>query len=581
MADDAPHRTPGDRDVTTRRRIIGLASIALALATVRESRSDDGPRAEADVIFRLGRIWTGDPEKPWAEAVAARSGELIAVGSAEEVGRSRGPKTRMVDLPGAFATPGLIDAHAHLIELGANQEEVDLRGAASPEEVARRVKARVEAMPGDGWVFGSNWDQSLWPGGAFPTSAPLDAVAPGRPVWLRRVDGHCGWANAEAMRRAGVDADSKAPADGQILRDPAGKPTGVFVDGAMGLIYSAIPAGSKSDIARRILVAQDIVFRAGLTGIHDASVSPMAEADAFRALDRDGRLKLRVYAMATPRAGGEVAFVSQAPPPSRPGERFTLRAIKLFADGAMGSRGALLFEPYADDPANKGLLLIDPKGLEETTRAALRNGWQVCTHAIGDRANALVLDAYEAARKAVPEARDPRLRIEHAQAIRRADAGRFTSSGTIASMQPSHCSDEIRWADARLGPGRSRGAYAWRWLADAGASLAFGSDFPVAIVNPFYGLYAATTRREPGGNPPGGWHPDQRLGLEQALRAFTAGSAHAGFAEDRVGVLKVGRRADLTVVDHDLFKIPPEDLQNVKVRMTVVDGEPVYDAGGR
>jgi len=567
--------------VTKKRRFLGLASLALILATANKARPDDPKPAEADAIFRLGRIWTGDPARPWAEAVATRSGEIVAIGSAEEVGRARGPKTRAFDLPGAFATPGLIDAHAHLIGLGEDRERVDLRGAASPEEVARRVKARLDASPGDGWVLGSNWDQSLWPGGAFPTSGPIDAVAPDRPVWLRRVDGHCGWANAEAMRRAGVTADSKAPRDGQILRGPAGKPTGIFVDGAMGLISSAVPEGSKADITRRILAAQEIVLRAGLTGIHDAGVAPGAEADAFRALDREGRLKLRVYGMASPPSGGEVGFVSRPPPTSRPGDRFSLRAIKLFADGAMGSRGALLFEPYADDPSIRGLLLIDPKVLEATTTAALRNGWQVATHAIGDRGNALVLGAYEAARKAVPEARDPRLRIEHAQQIRRADAARFASSGTIASMQPSHCSDEIRWADARLGTDRSQGAYAWRWIADAGGTLAFGSDFPVAVVNPFYGLYAATTRREPGGYPPGGWHPDQRLSLDQALRAFTAGSAFAGFADGQVGVLKIGHRADLTIVDRDLFKIPAEDLQNAQVRMTVVDGEPVYDAGGR
>jgi len=564
----------------TRWRISGLAMALGFWAATGEVRAQaPTPRGEADLILKLGRIWTGDPDRPWAEAIAVRAGELVAVGSAEEAGRFRGAKTRMVDRPGDFAMPGLVDAHAHLIGLGANQEEVDLRGSRTPEEAARRVKARIDATPGDGWIIGASWDQSLWPGGAFPTSAPLDAVAPGRPVWLRRVDGHCGWANAEAMRRAGVTVGSKAPADGQILRDDAGRPTGVLVDGAMALVDAAVPAGSAADIARKILAAQAIVFRAGLTGVHDAGVSPRAEADAYRTLDREGRLKLRVYAMATPPPGGEVAFVGQGPPPSRPGERFTLRAIKLFADGAMGSRGALLFEPYADDPATRGLLLIDPQVLGATATEALRHGWQICTHAIGDRGNAMVLDAYEAARRAVPEARDPRPRIEHAQAVRKEDVARFAATGTIASMQPSHCSDEIRWADARLGPRRSQGAYAWRWFADGGVTLAFGSDFPVAIVSPFYGLYAATTRREPGGNPAGGWHPDQRLTLDEALRGFTAGAARAGFAEERVGVLKVGYRADVTVVDRDLFRIPPEELPKVEVRMTVVDGEAVFDAG--
>jgi predicted amidohydrolase YtcJ len=563
--------------VTSRGRWIFQAMFLLVLVPIEVRANDEVP---AELILKLGRIWTGDPERPWAEALAIRSGEVVAVGPVASVEPFKGPKTRVVDLPDSFAMPGLVDSHAHLIELGANQEEVDLRGAKSPEEVARRVKAQIDAHPGDDWIFGANWDQSLWPGGGFPTSAPLDKVAPDRPVWLRRVDGHSGWANAEAMRRAKVSKDSQAPSDGQIVRDKDGQPTGIFIDGAMNLIYSAMPGGSKANVARRIVAAQSIVLQAGLTGIHDASVSPGSEAEAYRSLDREGKLKLRVYAMASVESGREVDLVSRPPSPSKPGDRFAMRAIKLFADGAMGSRGALLFESYADDPGHKGLMLIDPNVLELTATTALRHGWQVCTHAIGDRGNSLVLDAYQKARLAVPEAVDPRLRIEHAQHVRKQDVARFASTKTIASMQPSHCSDEIRWAELRLGPDRSQGAYAWRWFADQGVTLAFGSDFPVAIVNPFYGLYAAVTRRQPDGQPPQGWHPDQRLTLDEALRAFTAGPAYASFAEDRLGILKVGRRADVTVVDRDLFKIPSEDLLKVKVRMTIVEGEPVYESAG-
>ncbi|WP_435016176.1 amidohydrolase family protein [Tundrisphaera sp. TA3] len=535
----------------------------------------DGP---ADLILKVGRIWTGNPDQPEAEALAARGGEIVAVGSMADVEPFRGPSTRVVESPDGFATPGLVDAHAHLIELGANQEEIDLRGAESADEVARRVKARLDATPGDGWIIGANWDQSLWPGGAFPTAAVLDAVAPGRPVWLRRVDGHCGWANAEAMRRAKVTAASQAPPDGQIIRDDKNEPTGIFVDGAMGLVASAIPRGTDADLARRILVGQEIVLKNGLTGIHDASVSPRADAAAFRALDRAGKLKIRVYGMANPPTGREVEFVRQPPAPDEPNARFRLRAIKLFADGAMGSRGALLFEPYADDPRNKGLALIEPKLLEEIATEALRHGWQVCTHAIGDKGNAMVLDAYEAARRAVPEARDPRPRIEHAQDVRFADVARFKATGTTASMQPSHCSDEIRWAEVRLGPERAKGAYAWKWFADAGVPLAFGSDFPVALVDPLYGIYAAVTRREPGGNPPGGWNPEQRLTIDQALAAFTSGAARAAFAEDRLGTIKVGYRADVSVFDRDLARIDPAEIRNAKARMTIVEGEVLYEA---
>jgi predicted amidohydrolase YtcJ len=556
----------------------GVAAIArarpqkkLAGRALRLTR--DGP---ADLVLKVGRIWTGDRDRPWGEALAARAGEIVAVGSADEVNPFRGPRTRVVDLPNAFATPGLIDAHGHITDLGSEREVVDLRGAASLDEVARRVKAWADAHPGDTWVKGQNWDQSLWPGGDFPTSATLDAVAPKRPVWLTRVDGHAGWANSEALRRANVTKGSQAPSDGQILRDKEGNPTGVFIDGAKSLVYRVIPGQTKADLERQILTAQDLILRAGLTGVHDAGISRL-EAEAYRELDRSGRLTMRVYAMASPPGGGEVSFVSHAPLPSKASSRFEMRAIKLFIDGAMGSRGGLLFEPYSDDPGNKGLLLIDPKVLEATTAEALRHGWQVATHAIGDRGNALVLDAYTAARRAVPAAKDPRLRVEHAQVVRKADVRRFAELGLIASMQPSHAIDDMRWADARLGPGRVDGAYAWRWFLDAGVPVAFGSDFPVEIVNPFYGIYAALTREDENGKPHGGWHPGQRMSLEETLRAFTAGSAYAAFAENRLGVLRPGLRADVTVFDRDLFKVTPKELLKAQVFMTVVDGEVGYE----
>lgn len=537
----------------------------------------DGP---ADLILGFGNVWTGDSRRPRAEAVASRDGRIVAVGSRAEVESTAGPTTRRIDRPGAFATPGLIDSHVHLSELGAGREEIDLRGVASLDEVARRVKEKIESLPGNGWITGQSWDQSLWPGGAFPTKATLDAVAPDRPVWLRRVDGHAGWANSEALRRAKISQTTKASSDGQILRDDEGEPTGVFIDGAMGLVAHAIPLATKAELSQRILEGQKIVVQAGLTGVHDAGVSPL-EAEAYRDLDRMGKLKLRVYGMASLPDQGEVAFLKKAPVVPRKDARFSLRAVKIFVDGAMGSRGGLLFESYSDDPGNKGLLLIEPKTLEAITVEALRNGWQVCTHAIGDRGNALVLDAYESALKSVPHAADPRLRIEHAQVVRKDDVARFKVLEVIASMQPSHSSDDMRWADARLGPGRVDGAYAWRWFLDAGVPLAFGSDFPVEIVNPFWGIYAAITRQDEKGEPSGGWHPDQKMSLEETLKAFTAGSAFAAFAEDRLGILKEGMRTDLTVVDRDLFKSTPAEVLKAKVVMTIVDGEIVHETSDR
>jgi len=536
----------------------------------------DGP---ADLVILAGRIWTGDPDNPRAEGLAARDGAIVAVGSRDEVLRWRGPKTLIIDEPKALATPGLIDAHAHIDMLGETLEALDLRGVNAPEEVARLAKERAESLPADAWITGGNWDQSLWPGGEFSDARTLDEAVADRPVWLRRIDGHAAWANSEAMRRAGIDKDTESPADGQIHRDADGQPTGVFIDGAMSLIDRVIPPPTQADLERRILAAEKRILSLGLTGIHDAGLSPR-DIEVLRELDRSGRLTMRVYGMLSPPAGREVEAVSRPPVETVEGGRFQLRAIKLFIDGALGSRGALLFEPYDDDPGNSGLLLIEPKVLEETTKTALENGWQVAVHAIGDKGNALVLDAFAAALESAPKARDPRLRIEHAQVVRKPDVERFVELGIIASMQPAHSSSDMRWADARLGLDRAEGAYAWRWFLDAGVPLAFGSDFPVEIVDPLWGIHAALTRQDADGKPEGGWRPDQRLSLDETLRGFTAGSAFAGFAEDRLGVLKPGMRADLTLFDRDLFEEPPARVLSTKVRKTIIDGAVVFDADG-
>jgi predicted amidohydrolase YtcJ len=552
-------------------------TLTAALLSLSASALGAEPAAPADLIVVAGRIWTGDPARPWAEAIAARSGAVAALGTRDEVLRLRGPATRIIEAADGLATPGLVDAHGHIASLGRSLEDLDLRGATSPEEVGRRVKQRADALPADAWITGSGWDQGLWPDGAFPTSAVLDAVAPNRSVWLTRIDGHAGWANGEAMRRAGVDETTRPPSGGLVHHDPTGAPSGVFIDAAMGLIGRAVPPPSPADLERRILAAQDRIIAQGLTGVHDAGVSK-TEAEVFRALDRSGRLRLRVYAMALPTAGEEVQSVSRPPSSPREGGRFEMRAVKLFMDGALGSRGALLFEPYHDDPGNSGLSLIEPQVLEATTVAALRNGWQVATHAIGDRANAMVLDAYAAALETAPPPVPPRLRIEHAQVVRKQDVDRFARLGVIASMQPSHASSDLRWADARLGLERAKGAYAWRWFLDAEVPLAFGSDFPVEVVNPCWGLYAAITRQDAEGRPKGGWRPDQRLTLEEALRAFTAGAAYAAFVEDRRGVLRPGMRADITIFDRDLFHEPPARVLSSRVTNTIIDGSVEFDA---
>lgn len=531
----------------------------------------------AELIVQPNRIWTGDPAKPWAEAVAIRDGAIVAVGSRAELASWLGPATRVLDRPDDFAVPGLIDAHAHLTGLGAETFIVDLRGATSLEEIRNRIKHYIENHPGNSWVTGRNWDQSLWPGMEFPTARELDVIGTDRPIWLTRIDGHSGWANSAAMRQAGVSVESASPPDGQIHRDASGTPLGLFVDGAMGLVARAIPGPSPEETADRILEAQRRCFAAGLTGVHDAGVDP-ATAEIFRRLDREKRLKLRVYGMARPAEGAEVAWASKSPAADDERARFRLRAIKLFADGAMGSRGAHLFEPYSDDPSHSGLVLTSRETVRDAAIAALRNGWQLCTHAIGDAANAMVLDAYLDAQKTVPEAKDPRFRVEHAQVVRRTEVPRFAAGRIIASMQPAHAASDKRWADKRLGPARVQGAYAWRWFVDAGVPLAFGSDFPVEIESPLWGIHAALTRQDEQGQPPGGWHPEHRLSLEETLRGFTTGAAYASFDEQRLGAIKVGYRADMTLFDQDFFRIPAERIRTSRVTHTIVDGEIVHSA---
>lgn len=562
------------------REEMSMCSFAVAcLVTSCISIMNQDP-APADLIVVAQRLWTGEPNDQ--AAIAIRDGAIVAKVAADQVGRYAGPKTQTLLLPTAIVLPGLVDAHGHITGLGGSFAELDVRGASSAADVAERVRAWIEREPGDGWILGRNWDQSLWPGMTFPTAEILDAIAADRPVWLRRVDGHAGWANSEAMRRAGVGPDTKSPAGGQIIRDKDGKATGVFVDAAMSLIAGRVPPPSDSEIERRIFAAQEACVRVGLTGVHDAGVGPTEER-VFRALDKQAKLKLRVYAMASP-GRDPVAFAHKPPQPRGDRDRFEMRAIKLYADGAMGSRGALLFEPYADDPSSKGLQLIDEDVLRRTTEAALRNGWQICTHAIGDKGNALVLDAYEQAIKSTGVT-DARLRIEHAQVIRRADVARFRDLGIIASMQPSHVMTDQRWADIRLGADSERvqGAYAWRWFLDAGVPLAFGSDFPVEVPSPLRGLYASVSRQGDDRSTPSGWHPDQTLTLDESVRAFTAGSAYASFSETRTGTLKPGKRADLTIMDAAAFDALArgEPVDDTAIVATIIDGEIVYQRPSR
>jgi predicted amidohydrolase YtcJ len=493
--------------------------------------------------------------------LAIADGRIAAIG--DEAEKLAGPKTRVVDADGATVLPALTDAHAHLFGLGMSLDQVDLRECASPDECAERVRVHADRD----WILGRGWDQNRWQTKEFPTSAMLDRVIADKPVWLRRVDGHAGWANSRALAKGGVTRATKDPAGGRIVRDAHGNPTGVLIDEAMGLVESAIPAPSAAARERMILAAQNVALAQGLTCVHDMGIDETT-AGVYRALEKDGRLRIRVYAFAS--ASAAEKLLAKSPEPAGP--MFTMRAIKLYADGALGSRGAALLAPYSDDRGNTGLVLTPPEEMERVARLALARGWQVGVHAIGDRGNRMVLDAFERAGCAVT--RDHRFRIEHAQVVAPADIPRFAKLGVIASMQPTHATSDMPWAEARLGKDRLAGAYAWRRFLDAGVHVAFGSDFPVEKVDPLDGLHAAVTRQDANGQPAGGWLPDQRLSLAEAKRAFSEEAAYAAFQEPWRGRIAVGQAADLTVLDR---RIDQDHLLGAKVVLTIVAGRVVFE----
>ena len=530
-----------------------------------------GPALAEVTVLSAARIHSMEADQPPATALAWEDGRILALGSAAEL-HARYPGARQVDVGAATVVPGLIDAHGHVASLGFEQMQARLAGASSLAEALQRLEDFAAGQP-DGWVLGRGWDQNLWPGQEFPTAADLDALFPDRPVWLRRVDGHAGWANSAAMALVERDLSGDwQPEGGRILRDARGRPTGVFVDAAMDLVTAAMPAGDAALTTRALELGMASAVAHGLTGVHDAGVS-LQQLDAYRALADAGRMPMRVYAM----ADGDSAALARLCTEglyAHPGGRLEMRAVKLFSDGALGSRGAALLEDYSDEHGNRGLLLLTPEQMADVVVRARDCGVQVASHAIGDRGNRVVLDAYEAALGEDGEAL--RWRVEHAQILEPDDLPRLAGLGVIASMQPTHATSDMPWAEDRIGPERVLGAYAWRRLRDSGARLALGSDFPVESVDPRLGLYSAVTRTDAQGLPVGGWHPQEKLTAFEALRGFTLDAAWAGFAEDEVGSLAPGKHADFVVLAEDPLAIDPDGLDELTVLSTWVDGEPVY-----
>lgn len=527
----------------------------------------------APELLLVGTIHTLDPSRPHAGAALLRDGRIACVGTEAECAARGAAGARRIDLGGGCAIPGLVDGHGHVLWHGRSALELSCEATASAEDCAARVAARAAATPEGRWIRGRGWDQNRWPGAAFPDAELLSRAAPRHPVFLTRVDGHVAWVNRAALEAAGIAAGTPDPPGGRIGRDAAGRPDGILVDAALELVLDRLPRPSPAELEEGLLAGLRALAALGLTGVHDAGCEPDV-LDAYSRLAAADRLPVRVYAL----------IDGTAPLPALERELarwrgaagrglLEVRAVKLFADGALGSRGAALLEDYADDPGNRGLLVSTPAALREKLAACVRAGFQPAIHAIGDRANREVLLAL---RDAGAAARALRPRIEHLQILQPADLPLLAVTGAVASMQPVHATSDGPWVATRLGAGTTRlaGAYAWRAIADAGAVLAFGSDFPVESPDPRAGLFAAETRRTADGTS---FAPEQAVSRLEALRAFTTGAAYASFAEGRRGRIGDGLDADLTLLAEDVLAVASEALPRLTITHAIVAGRVVYE----
>jgi hypothetical protein len=530
------------------------------------------PDTEAATLAVINaRVWTGDVRRPWAEAVAARGERLIAVGSNDEVSRVSGSGTRVIDAKGQMLVPGFNDAHIHFIDGGFRLSSVQLRDAKTPAEFTARIKAFAATVPKGTWITGGDWDHEQW-GGELPRREWIDAVTPDHPVWVSRLDGHMGLANSAALKAAGVTAATPEVEGGAIVRGQGSEPTGVLKDNAMALIDRVVPAPPPELSDRALDAAMRYVAEQGVTSVQH--MGTWAELEVFQRAHAAGRLRTRIYA-AVPLDSWERLRDTVAQR-GRGDAWLRIGALKGYVDGSLGSHTAAFLEPFTDTPGDRGFFVTPEEDLYRWTSGADKAGLHVCVHAIGDRAIRAQLDIFErVARENGP--RDRRFRIEHAQHIAPEDIPRFASLGVIPSMQPYHAIDDGRWADKVVGPERAKTTYAFRALLDAGAPLALGSDWFVAPPTPLEGLYAAVTRRTLDDRNPQGWVPAQRIGVEEALRAYTLGGARASFEEAEKGTLEPGKLADFVLIDRDLTRTPPESLRDAKVVLTAVGGQVVFE----
>jgi predicted amidohydrolase YtcJ len=547
-----------------RRRLL-LGALCLTIAACSR---------KADIIIAGGMVWTGlSTGAPHQGSVAVSDGRILAIGDEVEIRRFAGPKTRWIQANGGLVLPGFTDGHTHFIDGGFQLASVSLRDAASPREFIRRIKEYATTLKPGEWITGGDWDHTLWPGQPLPRHEWIDSVTPSNPVFVSRVDGHEALANAAAMRAAAVTKDTPTPAGGEILHDPkTGDPLGIFKDRALNLVGRAIPEPSParrdSALARALAYAASL----GVTATSHVSAS-WADLESYRRFERAGRLTVRVALYLPLESWRAVAeTVSRS---GRGDDWVKIGGLKGYMDGSAGSRTAYFFEPYSDSAGYRGLLQHPEADMRRWIGSADSAGLQVTVHAIGDRANAILLSIYDSVARAHGP-RDRRFRVEHAQHLRPQDIPLFGKLGVIASVQPYHAIDDGRWVEQRIGPVRIKTTYPFRTLLDGGGRLGFGSDWTVAPLDPILGVYAAVTRRTLDGKNPDGWVPEQKISVGEALRAYTAGNAYATFDETKRGTLAPGAGADLVVLDRDLFTIPPDSLDRARVRYTIVRGRVVY-----
>jgi len=555
------------------RSLLLLLTIAASQAAVISVSAQNA--APADLIVTGARVYTVDDDRPIADALAVRGGRVLYVGSERGAMAFKGSATRVVEMAGRTIVPGIVDAHAHLLSLGHALQVVDLVGSKSYDEVVARVAAKAKGAAPGSWIEGHGWDQNAWGDTRFPTHDALSRAVPDHPVALERVDGHAVLANAKAMQLAKVTANTPDPTGGRIIRGANKTPTGVFVDNAMELINRVVPAPTRQQITEQLQAAAIESNRWGLVGVHDAG-EPPAVIDVYEELAKAGKLPLRAYVMIADDSAALAHYFARGPQSALYDGHVWIRSIKLYADGALGSRGAALLDPYDDDPGNSGLLVSPPDHLRRVATEALRRGFQVCTHAIGDRGNRLALDAYQAALKDVPTA-DHRFRIEHAQILNHDDIPRFAALDVIPSMQAVHQTSDMYWAERRIGAGRAYGAYAWRSLLDTGVPIPNGSDFPVEAVNPLLSFHSAVSRQDAANWPPGGWHPEQKMTRQEALRSLTIWPAYAAFQDSVMGSLTPGKYADFVVLDQDIMRVADDQILRTQVVATYIGGVAVFE----